>query len=127
MLSASLLSIVQRCGEQKLPKRIKKQYGVAPEDVSKKCFCIVLILPTRCEPFQHLMADNGVDSSRSGRLWRSGSPALSNRHSKDAVEFGCHGVFSSDPAGARPAPLEGEAGRIATADKVCIPAGRGGF
>jgi hypothetical protein len=46
---------------------------------------------------------------------------------KDAVEFGCDGAFSSDPAGARPAPLEGEAGRIATADKVCMPAGRGGF
>src|SRR5882757_1483736 len=81
MLSASLLSIVQRCGEQKLPKHIKKQYGVAPEDVSKKCFCIVLILPTRCELFQRVMADDGVDCSRTDRLWRSSSPAPSNRHS----------------------------------------------
>jgi PIN domain nuclease of toxin-antitoxin system len=55
MLSASLLSIVQRCGEQKLPKDIKKQYGVTPEGVNKKYLCIVLILPTRCEPFERLM------------------------------------------------------------------------
>jgi hypothetical protein len=38
MSSASLLSIVQRCGEQRLPKHIKKQYGVAPVGVSKKYF-----------------------------------------------------------------------------------------
>src|ERR1700722_2808071 len=81
MLSASLLSIVQRCGEQKLPKDIRKQYGVTPEGVSKKYLCIVLILPTRCEPFQRLMADNGVDCSPTDRLWRSSSPAPSNRRS----------------------------------------------
>src|ERR1700728_1522048 len=75
MLSASLLSIVQRCGEQKLPNDIKKQYGVAPEGVSKKCFCIVLILPTRCGPFQRPTADNGVDCCLTDRLWRSSSPA----------------------------------------------------
>src|ERR1700733_4628892 len=81
MLSASLLSIVQRCGEQKLLNDIKKQYGVAPEGVSKKCFCIVLILPTRCELFQRVMADDGVDCSCTDRLWRSSSPAPTNRRS----------------------------------------------
>src|ERR1700722_18721742 len=81
MLSASLLSIVQRCGEQKLLNDIKKQYGVAPEGVSKKCFCIVLILPTRCELFQRVMADDGVDCSCTDRLWRSRSPAPTNRRS----------------------------------------------
>ena len=72
---------MQRCGEQKLPKHIKKQYGVAPEVVSKKYLCIVLILPTGCEPFQRPTADNGVDCSRTDLLWRSSSPAPSNRRS----------------------------------------------
>jgi hypothetical protein len=65
MLSASLLSIVQRCGEQKLPNDIKKQYGVAPVVVSEKYLCIVLSL-TRCEPFERLMADDGVDCLEEG-------------------------------------------------------------
>jgi hypothetical protein len=68
--------------------------------------------------------------SRSHRYYpgRFGAPTTSqDTDLKDAVEFGCHGAFSSDPAGARPAPLEGEARRIATADKVCIPARRGDF
>jgi hypothetical protein len=79
-------------------------------------------------------ARGSVMTQRRGEMHRRGCSGDANPMStsqdtdlKDAVEFGCHGAFSSDPAGARPAPLEGEAGRIATADKVCIPAGRGGF
>jgi hypothetical protein len=75
--------------------------------------------------FVRLKADVIVTTGTPGRF---GAPTTSqDTDLKDAVKFGCHGAFSSDPAGARPAPLEGEARRIATADKVCIPARRGDF
>ena len=78
-----------------LPNDIKKQYGVAPEGVSKKCFCIVLILPTRCELFQRLMADNGVDCSPTDRLWRSSSPAPTRTGPLRA--YGASAAISSIP------------------------------
>jgi hypothetical protein len=62
MLSASLLSIVQLCGEQKLLKHIKKQYGVAPEDVSKKCGCkqeMFLYCPDPTDPLRAIPAADG--------------------------------------------------------------------
>jgi hypothetical protein len=65
----------------------------------------------------YLMEPNAAISTGSVMQWSAKPSQIDDSFGtcdlKDAVEFRCHGAFSSDPAGARPAPLEGEARRIA--------------